>query len=188
MSHRLLLLALPALAACSSGSTEASPLPAGQPGFFALTARSLDGQPAPLAQWQGRVVLVVNVASKCGFTPQYAGLQALAEKYADRGLTILGFPCNQFLGQEPGSPQEIAAFCHEQYGVTFPLMEKVEVKPGEGQSPIYAWLQARTGEVPAWNFGKYLVARDGRSARFFGTRTAPDDPELVAAIETALGG
>lgn len=156
--------------------------------LYAFDARALDGSAAPLREYAGRPILVVNVASKCGFTPQYAGLQALHERYAGRGLVILGFPCNQFLGQEPGSPEEIARFCSENYGVTFPLMEKVEVQPGPGQSPVYSWLQARTGEVPSWNFGKYLVGRDGLTVKFFGTRTSPDDAELVAAIEAALGG
>lgn len=165
----------------SAQSAEAAP-------FSSLEARALDGAPAPLQQYAGRPVLVVNVASQCGLTPQYAGLQSLHERYADRGLVILGFPCNQFNGQEPGSPAEIAKFCQESYGVSFPLMEKVEVQPGPGQAPVYAWLQERTGEVPTWNFSKYLVGRDGQTVRFFGPRTSPDDAQLLAAIEAALGG
>ncbi len=106
--------------------------------------------------------------------------------YSGRGLTVVGFPCNQFNGQEPGTPEEIAAFCREKYSVAFPLMEKVEVKEGPEQSPVYAWLQARTGKVPEWNFSKFLVARDGTSVQYFGPRTAPDSPALIAAIEKAL--
>ena len=164
------------------------PATANDPYVLGYKLKDIDGKDQDLAQYKGKVILMVNVASKCGFTPQYAGLQALHERYAGRGLVILGFPCNQFLGQEPGSPEEIARFCSENYGVTFPLMEKVEVQPGPGQSPVYSWLQARTGEVPSWNFGKYLVGRDGLTVKFFGTRTSPDDAELVAAIEAALGG
>ena len=155
--------------------------------FFELESRTLEGQALPFRSLDGGPVLVVNVASECGYTPQYEGLQALHERYAARGLTVLGFPCNQFLGQEPGSPAEIRAFCSEEFGVGFPLMEKVEVKAGEGQSPVYGFLGTRSGELPAWNFAKYLVSRDGRTVRFFGTRVAPDDPELIAAVEAALG-
>lgn len=183
-----LLIPCTLLASCSNGEVAPEVAQAAAAiRFTSLEARNLDGSPALLQQYADRPVLVVNVASECGFTPQYAGLQALFERYGPRGLVILGFPCNQFLGQEPGSPAEIAQFCTEEYGVTFPLMEKVEVQPGPGQSPVYSWLQARTGEVPSWNFGKYLVGRDGQTVRFFGTRTSPDDPELVAAIEAALG-
>jgi glutathione peroxidase len=120
-------------------------------------------------------------------TPQYAGLQELWAKYSGKGLTVVGFPCNQFNGQEPGTPAEIAAFCREKYSVTFPLMEKVEVQEGPGQSPVYAWLQARTGKVPEWNFSKFLVSRDGTSVQYFGPRIAPDASALIAAIEAALG-
>jgi len=184
-----LLLPCALLASCSSGERAPDATPAAEArAFTSLEARSLDGAPAPLDRYAGQPVLVVNVASQCGLTPQYAGLQALHERYAGRGLAILGFPCNQFNGQEPGGPAEIAQFCRDEYGVSFALMEKVEVQPGPGQSPIYAWLQERTGEVPSWNFGKYLVGRDGVTVRYFGPRTQPDDPELVAAIEAALGG
>jgi len=155
--------------------------------FFDLQTRTLEGEPAELAQWRGDVVLVVNVASKCGLTPQYEGLQALYEEYRDRGLVVVGFPCNQFLGQEPGSPEEIAAFCETEFGVTFPMMEKVDVKDGEGQSPIYQYLGTRTGELPSWNFAKYLVSRDGGEVQYFGPRTTPDDAAFRAAVEAALG-
>lgn len=193
-SSARLLVPCALLAACSAAGDEpaaaqASAAPeSAAPTLYRFEARTLEGAAAPLRQYEGRPVLVVNVASKCGLTPQYAGLQALQDRYADRGLVILGFPCNQFNGQEPGSPAEIAQFCSEKFAVTFPLMEKVEVQPGPGQSPVYAWLQQRTGEVPTWNFSKYLVARDGVTVRYFGPRTSPDDAELVAAIEAALGG
>ena len=154
--------------------------------FFDLETHSLEGEAVSFKDWAGHPVLVVNVASKCGYTPQYEGLQQLYQDYADQGLVVVGFPCNQFLGQEPGTPAEIRAFCDENYGVTFPLMEKVEVLDGEQQSPIYQLLGTRTGDLPAWNFAKYLVSPDGQTVRFFGTKTAPDDPELVDAIQAAL--
>jgi len=139
-----------------------------------------------MADFAGKAVLVVNVASKCGYTPQYEGLEAMYERYQDQGLVILGFPCNQFLGQEPGSAADIRAFCSDNYQVTFPLMSKVEVKEGEGQSPVYTWLGGKTKELPAWNFAKYLIAPDGETVTFFGTKTDPSDPDFVAAVEAAL--
>jgi glutathione peroxidase len=154
--------------------------------FHGLSSETLAGEQFEFDAWRGKPVLVVNVASKCGLTPQYEGLQALYEEFGPQGLVIVGFPCNQFLGQEPGDPAEIAAFCSEEYGVSFPLMAKVEVKQGDGQSPIYGFLGTRTGELPSWNFAKYLVAKDGTTVRYFGPRTSPDDEDLRAVITAAL--
>lgn len=152
---------------------------------------ALNGGPADLAQYAGRVVLVVNVASKCGLTPQYAGLEKLHERYAERGFTVLGVPCNQFLGQEPGSAEEIAEFCSATYGVTFPMTEKVEVN-GEGRHPLYERLvgvadaEGHSGDV-RWNFEKFLIGRDGEVIARFSPQTEPDGAELVAAVEKAIG-
>jgi glutathione peroxidase len=154
--------------------------------FFDLEVRTLEGREQKLTDFRGKVVLVVNTASKCGLTPQLEGLQTLHERYAERGLVILGFPSNQFMGQEPGTPEEIASFCQRNYGVAFPMMEKVEVQAGSGQSQVYGLLGARTGQLPDWNFAKYLIARDGRVVRFFGARTEPLGAELTEAIEALL--
>lgn len=146
---------------------------------------SLQGAPADLAAYRGTVVLAVNVASECGLTPQYKGLQALHTELAPRGFSVLGFPSNDFGGQEPGSPEQIQSFCDRNYGVTFPMFAKVQTKPGSGQSPIYAFL-TRGGQVPTWNFGKYLIGRDGRVLRFFPSDVTPDAAQLRQAIEQAL--
>jgi glutathione peroxidase len=149
---------------------------------------ALDG--SPLAPLDGRAVLVVNVASKCGLTPQYTGLEQLQERYADRGFTVLGVPCNQFGGQEPGTSEEIATFCSATYGVSFPMTEKVDVN-GPGRHPLYAELTATpdtdgtAGDVQ-WNFEKFLVGPDGTVLHRFRPRTEPTSPEVVAAIEAAL--
>ncbi len=149
-----------------------------------LTLNTLDGKPQSLAAYKGKVVLAVNVASECGYTPQYAGLQKLYQAQKDHGLVVLGFPCNQFGGQEPGSAAQIGAFCHKNYGVTFPLFEKLEVK-GAHQAPLYQFLTAKHGE-PAWNFHKYLVGKDGQVIQAFSSKVAPDSAELLAAVEAAL--
>jgi glutathione peroxidase len=149
-------------------------------------ANSLEGEAAPLDQWRGKVVLIVNTASQCGFTPQYKGLEALHQELESRGFAVLGFPCNEFGGQEPGDAKEIRTFCTDHFDVTFPMFEKVKVKPGDGLSPIYAWLEAATGQVPSWNFCKYLVGKDGKPIQFFPSKTTPDAADLRAAIETAL--
>jgi len=149
-----------------------------------ITLNTLDGRPQPLGAYQGKVVLAVNVASECGFTPQYAGLQKLYTDYKDRGLVVLGFPCNQFGAQEPGTAAQIGAFCQTNYGVTFPLFEKLDVK-GAHQAPVYQFLTAKHGE-PAWNFHKYLVGKDGQVLQAFPSKVAPDSAELRAAIEAAL--
>ena len=141
-------------------------------------ATTLDGQTADLAAYAGTVVLIVNVASKCGLTPQYAGLEALHRRHKDEGFTVLGFPCNQFMGQEPGTPEEIASFCSTQYDVTFPLMGKVDVN-GPDAHPLFNELTA--GEPVAWNFAKWLIGRDGQVIERFGPRTNPDDIEPAVA-------
>jgi len=152
--------------------------------LHAITLNTLDGKPQSLGAYQGKVVLAVNVASECGFTPQYAGLQKLYADYKDRGLVVLGFPCNQFGAQEPGTAAQIGAFCQKNYGVTFPLFEKLDVK-GAHQAPVYQFLTAKYGE-PAWNFHKYLVGKDGQVLQAFPSQVAPESAELRAAIESAL--
>src|SRR6187402_111826 len=149
----------------------------------------LDGTPLDLHEYEDKALLIVNVASKCGLTPQYEGLEKMHEAYADQGFSVLGVPCNQFGGQEPGSSEEIATFCSTTYGVTFPLAEKVDVN-GDGRHPLYDELTAvkdaegRDGDIQ-WNFEKFLVDRDGAITRF-GPQTEPSDPALVGAIEAAL--
>jgi len=150
----------------------------------------LNGEPGSLAEYEGKVVLAVNVASKCGFTPQYAGLERLYETYADRGFTVLGFPSNQFMGQEPGTAEQIAEFCSLNYGVTFPLYAKLDVK-GSKQSPLFEILtesaddSGNAGDVK-WNFEKFLVGRDGHVVRRFRSKVTPEDPTLIEAIESQL--
>jgi len=153
--------------------------------FYALKTTTLSGQPADLSQYSGKVALVVNVASQCGLTPQYAGLQKLYDELKDKGFVVLGFPSNDFGGQEPGTPDEIATFCKKNYSVTFPMFSKLVTKAGPEQSPIYGVL-GKTGSLPTWNFAKYLVAKDGTVVQFFNSKVAPDAPELRQAIETAL--
>jgi glutathione peroxidase len=154
--------------------------------LYDLKVNSLDGKPVDLAQYKGHVVLVVNTASHCGFTPQYAGLEKLYTDYKDKGFFILGFPSNDFGGQEPGTPQEIATFCSTKYNVTFPMFEKVVTK-GDGQSPVYQFLT--TGfPPPTWNFCKYLIGTDGKVLKFFPSKVKPDDKELTDAIDAALKG
>ncbi|MBK3631273.1 glutathione peroxidase [Streptomyces sp. MBT49] len=152
---------------------------------------ALKGGSAELSQYTGKAVLVVNVASKCGLTPQYTGLEKLQERYADQGFTVLGVPCNQFLGQEPGTAEEIAEFCSATYGVSFPLTEKVEVN-GAGRHPLYERLvgfadgEGHDGDI-RWNFEKFLIGRDGTVVARFSPQTEPESAEVVAAIEGQLG-
>lgn len=148
--------------------------------------KALDGSPFDLAALNGKTVLFVNVASRCGFTKQYAGLQKLQDEFKDKGLVIVGVPSNDFGGQEPGSAEEIASFCEKTYGVTFPLTEKVTVK-GAAKHPLYVFLTEGRGE-PKWNFHKYLVDPKGAVVGEFPSRVAPDSPELRAAIEKAIAG
>ena len=152
------------------------------------TMKRLDGREEALETYKGKVVLVVNVASKCGLTPQYKGLQSLYEQYEGQGLEILGFPANDFMGQEPGSDTEISEFCEINYGVTFPLFSKITVK-GEEMHPLYQELTAMPEPIGGdvlWNFQKYLLNRDGQVVAKFGPKTQPQDPELVAQVESLL--
>jgi glutathione peroxidase len=161
----------------------ADPMPAAS--LYSLKTTTLTGRPADLGQYEGKVAVVVNVASQCSFTPQYAGLEALYEGMKDEGVVVLGFPSNDFGGQEPGSAGEISAFCSKNYGVTFPMFSKVVTRPGPDQSPIYAFL-GRGGQLPTWNFSKYVVGRDGQVVAFFPSDVTPESRELRAAIEAAL--
>ena len=154
-------------------------------GFYDVRTTYLDGTPADLGAFRDAVTLVVNVASECGFTPQYAGLQKLHDELSGRGFAVLGFPSNEFGGQEPGSPDQIKTFCERNYGVTFPLFAKGETKPGAGQSAVYAFL-TRSGDVPNWNFCKYLVGKNGDVRAFFLSKVAPDDCPLRQAVDEAL--
>jgi glutathione peroxidase len=153
--------------------------------FYELKTSTLDGKPADLGAYRGKVSLVVNVASKCGFTPQYEGLEALQKEMKGKPFNVLGFPSNDFGGQEPGTAAEIQEFCRLTYGVTFPMFEKVVTKAGAGQSPIYSFL-GRSGKLPAWNFAKYVVDKQGHVVGFFPSNVEPDAPELRNAINKAL--
>ena len=153
--------------------------------FYDLKTSTLDGKPADLAQYRGKVSLVVNVASKCGFTPQYEGLEKLQREMQGKSFNVLGFPSNDFGGQEPGTAQEIATFCKLTYDVTFPMFDKVVTRAGADQSPIYSYLGS-TGNLPAWNFSKYVVGKDGKVVAFFPSNVTPEDPKLRAAIASAL--
>jgi glutathione peroxidase len=158
--------------------------------IYDVTVRTIDGQETTLAQYKGKELLIVNVASKCGFTPQYQGLQKLYEEYSGRGLEILGFPSNQFGGQEPGTEDEIASFCSTTYGVSFPMFSKIDVN-GENRHPLYAELTqaedagGHSGDV-GWNFEKFVVSPEGEVVARFRTPVAPSDPDLVAAVEAQL--
>ena len=155
--------------------------------LYDIPVKTLSGEDSSLGALAGKTLLVVNVASKCGLTPQYAALEALHERLADRGFSVVGFPCNQFMGQEPGTAEEIEEFCSTTYGVTFPMFEKIEVN-GEGRHPIYDELTSvpdadgAAGDVQ-WNFEKFLLGPDGTVRARFRPRTVPDDPEVLAAIE-----
>jgi glutathione peroxidase len=153
--------------------------------FYDLKTSYLDGKPADLSVFRGKVTLVVNVASKCGFTPQYEGLEKLNKELSGKGFAVLGFPSNDFGQQEPGTPQEIAQFCKLTYGVTFPMFAKVVTKPGPDQSPVYKLLGA-SGHLPAWNFSKYVIGKDGQILAFFPSEVTPESVELRGAIMKAL--
>jgi glutathione peroxidase len=152
--------------------------------------KTLKGQPTTLAAYKGKALMLVNVASKCGNTPQYATLEALQKKYEAKGFTVVGFPCNQFHGQEPGTAEEIATFCATNYGITFPIMEKIEVN-GDGRHPIYkaltpiAAVDGHDGDI-RWNFEKFVVSADGKKVTRFSPKVKPEDPAVVAAVEAAL--
>ncbi len=156
--------------------------------FHELTLDALDGKSLPLDTFKGKVVLVVNVASKCGLTPQYATLENLYQQFKDKGFSVLGVPCNQFAGQEPGTEQDIQDFCSLNYGVTFPMSSKLEVN-GPDRHQLYRLLAGEGAEFPGditWNFEKFLMGKDGRVLARFSPRTAPDDPSVIQAIEKAL--
>jgi glutathione peroxidase len=162
----------------------------GASNVYEFTMNNIDGQPLPMASFKGKVMLIVNVASKCGFTPQYEGLEAVYEKYKDKGLVIVGFPANNFMAQEPGSNEEIKTFCSTKYSVKFPLYSKISVK-GDDKAPLYQFLtdtgaNPKTGGEIKWNFTKFLVDRDGKVIARFEPAVKPDSPEVAAAIEKAL--
>jgi glutathione peroxidase len=200
MRHRLLhrekASFLVSLAAALVGATALSVAPtAGQQpsqsegatvrSFYDLKTKTLEGKPADLATYRGQVSLVVNVASKCGYTPQYEGLEKLQKEMEGKGFNVLGFPSNDFGGQEPGTAEEIVTFCKLTYGVTFPMFDKVVTKAGATQSPIYSFLGA-SGNLPAWNFSKYVIDKNGKIVAFFPSKVTPEAPELRAAIDQAL--
>jgi glutathione peroxidase len=156
-----------------------------------FTLKTIDGKDQPLSEYRGKTLLLVNVASRCGLTPQYSGLEELYRSMKDRGLVVLGVPCNQFAGQEPGTEEEIKTFCSTKYDVTFPLFAKVDVN-GEKRHPLYGWLTGLetkpdgAGDV-AWNFAKFLIDGDGKVVARFGPKTAPTEEPLVEAVEKTLG-
>jgi glutathione peroxidase len=153
-----------------------------------IKVKDIDGKDTALSAYKGKVLLIVNVASKCGLTPQYKALEALQQKYQAKGLTVLGFPCNQFGGQEPGSNEEIKQFCSSKYSVTFPLFDKIDVN-GENRHPLYVALAGKESPFPGdikWNFNKFLIGKDGKILNRFEPRTTPDAPEVTQAIEAAL--
>jgi glutathione peroxidase len=179
MMYRWFLgLAMLSVAAFTVGNAQTASL-------YDLKTETLQGQPADLSVYRGKVTLVVNTASECGYTPQYEGLEKLHRELSGKGFSVLGFPSNDFGGQEPGTAQQIAEFCRRNYGVSFPMFAKLSTKPGPGQSPIYKFLGA-TGNLPAWNFSKYVVGRDGKVAAFFPSAVTPEAAELRSAIVKAL--
>ena len=181
-----MILALAIGLAVAAFAQEGAPMPS----LYDFTLKDIDGRDRSLAEFKGQVLLLVNVASKCGFTKQYAGLEKLHQTYKDRGFAVLGFPANNFMGQEPGTEAEIKSFCSLNYGVTFPMFSKISVK-GKTIHPLYAYLTDEelhpgSGGAVGWNFNKFLVGPDGKVLAHYGSRTAPEDPELAAAIEAAL--
>lgn len=187
LTTRLFTLALVVLTTgCTANQNQEVPVTR----IYDIEVQTIDGETIKLEQYKGKVLLIVNTASKCGFTGQYDGLQKLYETYSKDGLVILGFPSNDFMNQEPGGNDEIASFCKINYGVTFPLFEKVSVK-GDAQHPLYRYLCSKQtnpefdGKI-SWNFNKFLISSDGKVINRFGSRTKPDDKKLVAAIQEAL--
>ena len=174
------------LTLCVAGACMASPANS----VYNFTLKSIDGQPVSLRSYHGKVLLLVNVASKCGYTPQYAGLESLYEKYKDRGLVIVGIPANNFAGQEPGTNAEIKTFCRNKYSVSFPMMSKVSVL-GEDKTPLYVFLTDKSvnpqigGDIK-WNFTKFLFDRNGKPVARFEPAVTPDSPQVTAAVESAL--
>jgi glutathione peroxidase len=216
LAHMRIALALAVLAACSKsdGTKPKDPQPHGEMGakvtelpapgtapapvavtkeldpMWSAPIKTLRGKPMSLADLKGKALLLVNVASQCGNTPQYTALEALQKKYEAKGFTVVGFPCNQFGEQEPGTPEEIEKFCSVNYGITFPITEKIEVN-GEHRHPIYAALtpiadaSGRSGDIQ-WNFEKFVISADGTKVTRFAHKTKPDDPAVIAAVEQAL--
>jgi glutathione peroxidase len=182
--RKLSLMILMVCAACSIAAAQSKSI-------YDFTMKSIDGQQVNLGSYSGKVVLLVNVASKCGFTPQYTGLEALYEKYKDKGFVIVGIPANNFAQQEPGTDDEIKKFCSSKYSVTFPMMAKVSVK-GDDQTPLYAFLTDASADPQfggdiKWNFTKFLFDRSGKPVARFEPKVTTDSPEVAAAIESALG-
>jgi glutathione peroxidase len=156
--------------------------------IYDIKVKDIDGKETSLKPYEGKVILIVNVASKCGLTPQYKALEAVYEKYKDKGLVIVGFPCNQFAGQEPGTNEEIKKFCTDKYNVTFPLYDKIDVN-GANRHQLYVALAGTDSPFPGdikWNFGKFLISRDGKIIKRFEPKTTPDSPDVTAAVEAAL--
>lgn len=176
-----ILMTLDAADAAQQGRPSGGP----RSSLYQLKTETLLGKPADLADYRGKVTLVVNVASYCGYTPQYQGLERLHRELKDKGFAVLGFPSNDFGSQEPGTPQEIAEFCRLTYDVTFPMFAKVVTRRGPGQSPVYQYLGA-SGHLPAWNFSKYVVGKDGDVRAFFPSEVTPESPVLRKAIAEAL--
>ncbi len=185
-TKRMLATACAALVAGCTATTEEVPVK----NLYEIELKTISGEFQKMEAYKGKVLLIANTASKCGFTGQYDGLQKLYETYGEKGLVVLGFPSNDFMGQEPGSNEKIESFCKLTYGVTFPMFEKIAVK-GKEQHPLYAYLTSEqtnpkfAGKI-SWNFNKFLVSRDGKIIGRFGSRTSPGDPELVKAVESAL--
>jgi len=175
----VLLAAILAVQIISAGAADS---------LYSIPLKDIDGKSTTLKAYQGKVLLIVNVASKCGFTPQYAALEALYQKYKDQGLVVLGFPCNQFAGQEPGTDAEIKQFCTSKYNVTFPMFDKIEVN-GAQRHPLYILLAGKgspfAGDI-GWNFTKFIIGRDGKILKRFNSAVKPDSAEMVQGIETAL--
>lgn len=186
--NTMLLISFFGLFGCHRGVQQAQPPAQGAASFHALEAVDIHGKAFPLSQLKGKKVMVVNVASECGNTPQYAQLQEMYEAYKEKGLVIIGFPCNQFGGQEPGSNAEILEFCSKTYNVTFPMFDKLDVK-GSRQHPLYKALSGKESPFPGdvtWNFGKFLVGRDGKILKRIDPRTKVESPDVAKAIEDAL--
>ena len=184
MMYRMMRISMFAMIALTLAFAAAASA-AGAASLYDLKTQTLLGKPADLGDYRGKVTLVVNVASYCGYTPQYKGLEALHRELKDKGFAVLGFPSNDFGDQEPGTGEEIATFCKRTYDVTFPMFSKVVTKPGRDQSPVYTYLGA-TGHLPAWNFSKYVIGKDGRVRAFFPSEVTPEDPALRRAIADAI--
>ena len=181
MKPILLALAVTAVLACVSSAVAGS--------LYDIPLKDINGNETSLKQYRGKVLLIVNVASKCGYTPQYKSLEAIYEKYKDQGFLVLGFPCNDFGGQEPGTNEQIKEFCSSTYGVTFPMFDKLHVKPGPNQHALFAALTGEDSAFPGqvtWNFNKFLISRDGRLIARFDSKDKPDSEKVTKAIEAAL--